>query len=242
MDQNNQDTGTGDVLDGTPPAADTPPVEAGGKPDDAAASSGDILDTGTDDGADKDATKDVLSDDDASGDEGVPEKYTFDVSDELKEKGFEIDETKFEVFSEKAKEMGLSQDQFQGIIEYQYELQQEAQQTAVAEWEAQVNTWREDAKVDPDFGGENYAANVKAVGNMLKGHTDADFIALLKSPSPDNPTGMAIGNHPVFLRNMNRIAKVLSDTDLVLGEDVQKDDATEASLRRMYPTMYPKSA
>jgi len=37
---------------------------------------------------------------------------------------------------------------------------------------------------------------------------------------------------------VNRISKVLSDTDLVLGEDVQRSDATESKLRRMYPSMY----
>ena len=88
-----------------PAAGDTPPVPEAGKPVDAAASTGDILDIAPEDDAKSDVTKDVLSDDDASGDEGVPDRYTFDVSDELKEKGFEVDEAKFEKFSEAAKGM-----------------------------------------------------------------------------------------------------------------------------------------
>ena len=196
-----------------PAKGDTPPVPEAGKPAGAAAPAGDILDTAALTGAETEATKDVLSDDDASGDEGVPDRYDFDLTDELKDKGFEVDEGKFEKFSEAAKEMGLSQAQFQSIIEYQFEQTQGETAGAVEHWENRVQSWRDTARTDKDFGGENYDANVKQVAQ-------------------------AIGNNPAFLRFVNRISKVLSDPQLVLGEDVQKSDATEAKLRRMYPSMY----
>ena len=221
-----------------PAAGDTPPVPEAGKPVDAAASTGDILDIAPEDDAKSDVTKDVLSDDDASGDEGVPDRYTFDVSDELKEKGFEVDEAKFEKFSEAAKGMGLSQDQFTNLIEWQFEQAQGDTAAAVDHWENRVQGWRDTARTDRDFGGENYDANVKQVAQTLQKFGDADLTALVKSPSDENPDGLAIGNNPAFLRFVNRISKVLSDPELVLGEDVQKSDATDAKLRRMYPSMY----
>jgi len=221
-----------------PAAGDTPPVPDAGKPAAAAATAGDILDIDAQDGAKSAVTKDVLSDDDASGDEGVPDRYTFDVTDELKEKGFEIDDSKFEAFSEVAKEMKLSQAQFSSLIQYQFERQQEAAASAVDHWQSRVQGWRDAAQTDKDFGGENYASNVKQVAQTLQKFGDAELTALVKSPSEENPNGLAIGNHPAFLRFVNRISKVLSDPQLVLGEDVQKGDATEAKLRRMYPSMY----
>tara|TARA_R110000764_G_C11029370_1_gene385297 strand:- start:13014 stop:13745 length:732 start_codon:yes stop_codon:yes gene_type:complete len=221
-----------------PAKGDTPPVPDAGKPAGAAAPAGDILDTDALTGAETDATKDVLSDDDASGDEGVPDRYDFDLTDKLKEAGFEVDEGKFEKFSEAAKEMGLSQAQFQSIIEYQFEQTQGETAGAVEHWENRVQGWRDTARTDKDFGGENYDANVKQVAQTLQKFGDADLTALVRSPSEDNPDGLAIGNNPAFLRFVNRISKVLSDPQLVLGEDVQKSDATEAKLRRMYPSMY----
>jgi len=221
-----------------PAAGDTPPVPDAGKPAGAAAPAGDILDIDAPDGADTDVTKDVLSDDDASGDEGVPDRYDFDLTDRLKEAGFEVDEVKFEKFSEAAKGLGLSQDQFQGIIEYQFEQTQGETASAVEHWESRVQGWRDTARTDKDFGGENYDANVKQVAQTLQKFGDADLTALVKSPSEENPDGLAIGNNPAFLRFVNRISKVLSDPQMILGEDVQKGDATEAKLRRMYPSMY----
>jgi hypothetical protein len=229
-----------DILDVTPDAATDgpPPADVAGTPEGGASSSGDILDTTVKDVVSEEATKDVLSDDDASGDEGVPDRYEFDLTDELKEKGFELDEGKFEAFSEAAKEMGFTQSQFQSIIEYQFEQQQAATEEAVGHWQERVEGWKTAARTDKEFGGENFDANVKAAMKVATKFGDADLTALVKSPSAENPDGLALGNHPAFLRFVNRISKVLSDTDLVLGEDVQKSDATEARLRRIYPTMY----
>jgi len=224
----------------TPDAATDgpPPADVAGTPEAGASASGDILDTNSQDKVEGEVTKDLLSDDEVTGDEGVPDSYTFDVSDELKEKGFEIDDTKFEEFSGFAKEMGFSQSQFQNLIEYQFERQQAETATAVEDWNNRVDGWREAARTDKEFGGENFDANVKAAMKVATKFGDADLTALVKSPSEDNPDGLALGNHPAFLRFVNRISKVLSDTDLVLGEDVQRSDATESKLRRMYPSMY----
>lgn len=231
---------TTDILEVAPDAATDgpPPAEVAGTPEGDASPSGDILDTNGQDVVDGEVTKDVLSDDDASGEEGVPDRYDFDLTDELKEKGFEVDEGKLEKFSEAAKEMGFTQSQFQQIIEYQFEQQQAATDEAVSHWQERVEGWKTAARTDKEFGGENFDANVKAAMKVANKFGDADLTALVKSPTADNPDGLALGNHPAFLRFVNRISKVLSDTDLVLGEDVQKSDATEGKLRRMYPSMY----
>lgn len=227
----------------SPPAdaTEAPPADAPPKAD-AGGAVGDLLDSVPEDAAETTTTEDVLADADASGDEGVPDQYTFDLSDDLKEQGIEVNEDALKDLGEFAKTVGLSQDQFSKIVTYDLERTQAATTEAVDAWNTRVNDWRESARTDKDFGGDAYNSNVKAVLGVVEKFGDADFKALIKSPSEDNPTGLAIGNNPAFLRTMNRIAKVLGDPELVLGDDVQKSDTNEAKLRRMYPSMYKESA
>ena len=214
------------------------PVEGGVPATDPRPGAGDVLDTDGDDGAQGSTDGDVLADADGSDDEGVPDSYTFDLSEEMSKAGITIDEEKLEPFKALAKDLGLTQKQFQGAVEYDLQRTQEA----VTFWSDKVNGWREGARTDKEFGGENYKSNVKAVLGVVEQFGDAEFKAMIKSPSPDNPDGLAIGNHPAFLRTMNRIAKKLGDPSLILGDDVQKSDANEAKLRRLYPSMFKESA
>lgn len=220
------------VDDGTTDAADTS-TDAQTQ----AAPPADVLDSTDTNEAQSDAGGDVLSDDDATGDEGVPDQYTFDAPE-----GVELDEARLEAFKEKAREMGFSQKQFQQILEYDLERSQAAQQDAVDAWNNRVNGWREAAQADKEFGGEAYADNVKIAKSAIDKFADAELKALLKSPSEDNPEGLAIGNHPAMLRFLHRVGKMLADPDLILGDDVQKGDETEAKLRRLYPSMYKKDS
>lgn len=243
MDPNDAPT---DILNddqNTPPEGDPPkPTSDGdGAPDEARNSSGDeTLDKDSTADSKSDAAGDVLSDDDDAAQEGVPDQYTFEVPDDLGE--LQIDETKLEAFKETAKELGFTQDQFQKVVEYDLQRQQEAVQEAVDGWNQRVSGWREAARTDKEFGGENYDANVKTAMSAVQKFADPEFKALLKSPSDDNPDGLAIGNHPAVLRFLNRIGKALSDPSLIMGDDVTQSSDVETRLKRMYPSMYKDSA
>lgn len=214
--------------------------EGTSQPDDGTPA-GDILDKKGEDDADSSSTGDVLSDDDAAGDEGVPDQYDLD----LEKLGLEVDqlnEEQLEGYKAIAKDMGLTQKQFEGLAKYDIERTQAANQEAVDEWNNRVNGWREAARTDKEFGGKEYESNVKNAMKVVEQFGDDELKSLLKSPTEDNPNGLAIGNHPAVLRTLNRIGKALSDPDLVLGDDVEKSDDTDARLRRLYPSMYDKSA
>lgn len=227
---------------GVPPSpsdqASSAPAEGSVPATDPKPGAGDVLDTDAADDAQGSTDGDVLADADSPDDEGVPDSYTFDLSDAMSEAGVTIDEEKLEPFKALAKDLGLTQKQFQGAVEYDLQRTQEA----VTFWSDKVNGWREGARTDTEFGGESYKSNVKAVLGVVEQFGDAEFKAMIKSPSPENPDGLAIGNHPAFLRTMNRIAKKLGDPSLILGDDVQKSDANEAKLKRLYPSMFKESA
>lgn len=216
------------------------PADSQSSPDEKAGA-GDVLDTKDENEAQGTSDGDVLSDDDATGEEGVPDQYTLDF-EKLGISETELREGVLDEFQSKAKELGLTQKQFQGLAEYDIERTQAAESEAVDAWNERVSGWREAARTDKEFGGESYEANVKTAMQALDKFGDNDLKALLKSPSEDNPEGLAVGNHPAVLRFLNRVGKALGDPDLVMGEDVQRTDDTEARLRRLYPSMYDESA
>jgi len=180
---------------------------------------------------------DLLSDDESGGSEGVPETYTFEPPE-----GLELDaETKgkIEAFADQAREMGLSQKQYQSLIEYDINRAQQLNEAAVESWNGRVEDWRKSAKADKEIGGEKFAENLKVAESAIKQFGDADLRALLKSPSPENPNGLAIGNHPAVLRFLNRVGKAIADPGLLQGDAAPQ---TEGTLKRMYPSMFDKSA
>jgi len=195
-----------------------------------------LADADTGDAGDTNAA-DLLSDDESGGNEGVPETYTFEPPE-----GLELDdETKgrIDAFAEQAREMGLTQKQYQSLIEYDINRAQQLNDTAVESWDRQVAGWRESAKTDKEIGGEQFAENLKVAENAIKQFGDADLRALLKSPSQDNPNGLAIGNHPAVLRFLNRVGKAIAEPSLLQGDAAPQ---TEGTLKRMYPSMFDKSA
>jgi hypothetical protein len=210
---------TTDTTQTTDPAADT--TAAGDPPADA----------GTTDAAD------LLSDDESGGSEGVPEKYTFEPPE-----GVELDADitgKIEAFAEQAKEMGLTQKQYQSLIEYDLNRAQQLNEAAVDSWNQRVDGWKQGAKTDKEIGGERLPETLKVAQNAIKQFGDPELQALLKSPSTDNPNGLAIGNHPAVLRFLNRVGKAIADPTLLQGDAAPQ---TEGTLKRMYPSMFDKSA
>jgi hypothetical protein len=216
---------TGDLI------ADITETTEGVAADTTAADTSSPADAGATDAAD------LLSDDESGGSEGVPETYTFEPPE-----GLELDaETtgKIEAFADQAREMGLSQAQYQSLIEYDINRAQQLNEAAVESWNGRVEDWRKSAQADKEIGGEKFSENLKVAENAIKQFGDPDLRALLKSPSAENPNGLAIGNHPAVLRFLNRVGRAISDPKLLQGDAAPQ---TEGTLQRMYPSMFDKSA
>lgn len=224
------DEAEGDLLAGIEETTETSTTDTTGAEDRT------LADADKGDAGDKNAA-DLLSDDESGGSEGVPEKYAFEPPE-----GLDLDdETKgrIEAFADTAREMGLTQKQYQSLIEYDLNRAQQLNDVAVESWDRQVEGWRKSAKADKEIGGEKFAENLKVAESAIKQFGDPDLRALLKSPSPENPNGLAIGNHPAVLRFLNRVGKAIADPKLLQGDAVPQ---TEGTLKRMYPSMFDKSA
>lgn len=220
------------------PAEGAAPAEAktllGG--DAEATKSDDVLLAGAEDG-DGGAEKK-----DADGASTVPEEYAFEVPDDLKE--IVKDENvaaMLKEFGPTAKELGLSQDQFQKLVEFDARRAQAATEEGALSYHQRVQDWGQQVKDDQTFGGPNLDQNLKLAELGLEKLGTSGLRQLLKPPSADNPEGMGLGNHPEILRLLRNVGKLYKEPNLVVGQpDAAETDRTR--LQRMYPTMFPKAS
>ena len=180
-------------------------------------------------------SKTLLSGDEGDGDgedasTGAPEEYEFTPPD-----GLEIDEERLEAFGEYAHGLGLSQDQFQQLIEYDIERTANAQQSMAEAYSERISSWADATKVDKELGGEQLDENLGLAKRAMENFASPELAKLIDTPSADNPDGLGLGNHPEVIRLFYRVGKAISESELVTGDSkVEGPD----SLQRMYPSMY----
>lgn len=138
----------------------------------------------------------------ASGDkapEGAPEKYEFELPD-----GLRMDDVGLSAFSEVAKDLNLSQDAAQKMLDKMAPAMAERQAEAIR----QVQTeWLEGAKSDKEFGGEKLNENLATAKKALDSFGSPELRTLL------NETGL--GNHPEIIRAFYRAGKAISEDKFV---------------------------
>ena len=177
------------------------------------------------------ASTDELSGD-VEGGQSTPETLTYTPPE-----GIELTETDTALlseFAERGKDIGLSQDQFQKIVELDIARSKELNDQAVEGWKEQVSAWKEASRTDKEIGGPEFNSNVEHARTAVKQFGDAELMSVLRDPSPDNPSGLALNNHPAFLRFFTRIGRVIADPTLIEGGD---SPTQNESWRNMYPSM-----
>lgn len=202
-----------------PPAADTTAADTQTeeKPDGAEgnpAPADDGSDTadadgGTGDSGDSEGLEDGEDKDEAP--EGAPDEYADFVAPE----GVDLDPEAMEAFRPVAKELNLTQEQAQRLVDLQSET---AQRWAQAVQQHVIDTrtgWREAAAKDPVIGGEKFAENLAIAkeGRDLFGE-DAELKELLDS------TGL--GDHPAVIRHFFNVGNANREHDFVKSGKPEK--------------------
>ncbi|WP_340152018.1 hypothetical protein [uncultured Sneathiella sp.] len=191
------------------------------------------------DGSERKETKTLLSDDEGDGsDEGVPEKYEFTPPE-----GIDLSEdaqTRLEAFGDTAREMNLSQEQYQSLIEYDIERGQKALVEAANGFVERVEGWAGETKADKELGGDALNANLGTIKAAQEKFGSPALAELVGAPSVDNPNGLGLGNHPEFLRLMLRVGKALGEDTFHEGDGHKASDGD--SLKRMYPSMFKEAS
>ena len=188
-------------------------------------------------------TKTLLSDDEGDGAGDVPDEYEFISPDDIGEIDM-TDEVKaqFENFGVRAKEAGLSQDQYQTIVAGEIRRGREAVQQAAADYQQRVDDWATDTKADKELGGDDLAQNLSVSKKAMDTYGTPELKALLDVPSEQNPSGLGLGNHPEVIRLLHRVGSQLMEEGNLVDGDSGDAAAADASLRRMYPSMFKDEA
>jgi hypothetical protein len=144
---------------------------------------------------------------DGAAAQGAPDAYDFKVPE-----GFEIDSEVLEQFTGIAKQLGLTQEQAQGVVDLQTKLiekgeatRQEALQNALDE---QASRWADEIKNDPELGGAKFEETTRVALRAVQAFATDDLRLLL------NESG--IGNHPEMVRLFHAIGLAISEDKVVL--------------------------
>ena len=170
--------------------------------------------TSTDDGNDPNAVKKSDVDPDGKKPEvkaGAPEEYV----DFTVPEGTEIDKDMIEAFKPVAKELNLTQEQAQKLVDLQVknrEAETEAQREAFKQVRAE---WVKEAREDPEIGGAKFEENVGVAVKTLRFFGSDKLIALLETSG--------LGDHPEVIRVFHSIGSKFGEDRMVVdGEEGTK--------------------
>ena len=133
--------------------------------------------------------------------EGAPEKYDFKAPE-----GQAFDDKVIEQFSEVAKELNLSQEAAQKVLD---KMAPAIQARQMEQFQAIREDWAGQSRADKEFGGDKLAENMAVAQKAMDQFATPEFKALL------NQTGM--GNHPEVIRVFYRAGKAISEDRIVTG-------------------------
>jgi len=160
--------------------------------------------------------------------EGAPDKYEFEAK--VADAPEELDSEVLNAFGEVAKELDLSQEAAQKVLNKVAPVMQARQAQVVEE---AMQEWANNSKSDKEFGGEQLDANLEIAKSSLNAFgTDA-----LKSLLQES----GLGNHPEVIRFMYRAGKAISEDGYIgnsegamnKGSEIPKD--FDGISRSLYP-------
>lgn len=147
----------------------------------------------------------------------VPEKYEFKAPE-----GVELDSVAAGEFSTLAKDLKLTADQAQGVVDIAVKMQQRQAESVAAT----VKEWGDQSKTDKEFGGDNLDANLAIAKKAVDTFGSDAFKQLL--------TSSGLGNHPEVIRTFLKAGKAISgDSFVKSGNPASTNGASLAE--RMYP-------
>ncbi|RDT35821.1 peptidase [Citrobacter freundii] len=147
--------------------------------------------------------------------EGAPEKYDFKPAE-----GQELDTAALEQFEPIARELNLTNEQAQKMVDlYGTKIMPMVQQQQAEAWQKTTEQWAADVKADKEIGGDNLTGNLSAAQRALEQFGDQELKEYLDS------TGL--GNHPALVKAFIKVGKAMSEDGMVTGKESGQRSAAE---------------
>lgn len=153
--------------------------------------------------ADGDKPADKPEDEDQKQ-EGAPEKYEFTAGE-----GVELDSEALKDFEPVARDLNLTNEQAQKLVDAYPKILAGVQQRQAEAWQKQTEGWAETVKADKEIGGDRLTANLSAAQRALEQFGDSELKEYLDS------TGL--GNHPALVKAFIKVGKAMSEDKVVTG-------------------------
>lgn len=135
--------------------------------------------------------------------QGAPDEYSdFKFSEGVEPAVELIDE-----FKPFAKELNLTQEQAQQVIDfYGNKVTPVMQKKQVEAWQEQLKTWVNDAKKDKEIGGDKFDAKVLDAQRVINTEGTAELKKVFDQ--------YGLGNHPELIRVFSRVAKYMKEDNI----------------------------
>ncbi|MEY1439089.1 peptidase [Escherichia coli] len=146
--------------------------------------------------------------------EGAPEKYEFTVGE-----GVELDTEALKDFEPVARDLNLTNEQAQKLVDAYPKILAGVQQRQAEAWQAQTEQWAADVKADKEIGGDKLTANLSAAQRAM----DIFGSSALK----EYLEGTGLGNHPELVKTFIKIGKAMSEDGMVDGSNQGQRSAAE---------------
>lgn len=169
------------------------------------------------------------ADADAKPKEGAPEKYEWKAPE-----GMPLDTAALEQFEPFARELNLTNENAQKLMDLHVSRLNALQQSQAEAWHKTIEGWGESFMKDKEIGGAAKDVSVKDARAAVEKFGTPELMAILNMPSKDNPNGLGLGNHPELIRAFSRIGKLLRES----GEHIPSSRPSGAGTdlaHRMYP-------
>jgi hypothetical protein len=201
---------------GTAPAPSEPPAPAAdpAKPEGDKPQHGAEGDKPQDDkpaDGDKPADK---PDDKEQKQEGAPEKYEFQAGE-----GVELDAEALKDFEPVARELNLTTEQAQKLVDAYPKILAGVQQRQADAWQAQTEEWAATVKADKEIGGDKLTANLGVAQRALDTFGTPELKEYLN--------GTGLGNHPELVKAFVKVGKAMSEDGVVTGKESGQRSAAE---------------
>ncbi|CZY54378.1 peptidase [Enterobacter hormaechei] len=154
------------------------------------------------------------SDDKEQKQEGAPEKYEFTAGE-----GVELDADALKDFEPVARDLNLTNEQAQKLVDAYPKILAGVQQRQAEAWQKQTEGWAETVKADKEIGGDKLTANLSAAQRALDQFGTPELKEYL------NATGL--GNHPDLVKTFVKIGKAMSEDGMVTGKESGQRSAAE---------------
>lgn len=146
--------------------------------------------------------------------EGAPENYEFTAGE-----GVELDTEALKDFEPVARDLNLTNEQAQKLVDAYPKILAGVQQRQAEAWQAQTEQWAADVKADKEIGGDKLTANLSAAQRAL------DLFGTPELKTYLNDTGL--GNHPDLVKAFVKIGKAMSEDGMVDGSNQGQRSAAE---------------